>query len=85
MKRVMSGQPVRINRAHSDLWMRIQALFEDWSADQVQLIKVVSHCSLKEATSPLEEWLFGIMRWLIKQRLTSMKLGRLFFGTFGEG
>ena len=58
LKRVMSGQPVRINRAHSDLWMRIQALFEDWSADQVQLIKVVSHCSLKEATSPLEEWAF---------------------------
>ena len=58
LKKVMNGRPVRINRAHSDLWLKIQGLFEDWSADQVQLIKVVSHCSLNEATSPLEDWAF---------------------------
>ena len=49
IKRLQKGQLVRVNRAHSGLWQRLQGLFEDWSADQVQLIKVVSHGSLCEA------------------------------------
>ena len=58
LQRILRGQPVRINRAHSDLWLKIQSLFEDWTVEAVQVIKVVSHCDISKAESPVEEWAF---------------------------
>ena len=52
------GVPVRVNSAHSDLWLRIQGLCEEGLLDNVQLMKVVSHCSIDKATSPVEEWAY---------------------------
>ena len=58
VNKVKRGVPVRVNRAHSDLWLRIQGLFEEGHLDNVQMMKVVSHCSIDKATSPVEEWAY---------------------------
>eukprot|EP00435_Cladocopium_sp_Y103_P021342 s684_g5.t1 len=56
--RIFRRVPVKPNRAHSDLWRQIEALFDDWEFDNVQLVKVVSHGDLAAAQTPLEEWAF---------------------------
>lgn len=58
VRRILNGSPVRRNRAHSDLWGQIASLCDDWNVDQIQLVKVVSHGSIRAATSPLEEWAY---------------------------
>ena len=57
VRKLLRGAKVRPNRAHSDLWQRIAALLAE-SDMWVQILKVVSHCSVQEATSPEEEWAY---------------------------
>ncbi|CAL1129477.1 unnamed protein product [Cladocopium goreaui] len=58
VRRLQRGLPVKRNKPHSDLWGQIAALWDEWPADQVQLIKVVSHGCISAAVSPLEEWAY---------------------------
>jgi ribonuclease HI len=58
VNRILAGLPVKRNRAHSDLWQQVAALFDTWDGENVQLVKVVSHGSISAATDPLEEWAY---------------------------
>ena len=57
VRKLLKGGKVHINRAHSDLWQQVAAVLHE-SDLEVQIFKVVSHCVVTEATSPIEEWVY---------------------------
>lgn len=57
VRRLLAGGRVRPNRSHSDLWQRIADVLRR-SELEIRIIKVVSHCKVSSATTPLEEWVY---------------------------
>ena len=61
-RRLQSGQPLRRNRAHTDLWLQISDVLADWEGGVIKIVKVVSHCAVGGAQDPLEAWAWR-QRW----------------------
>ena len=57
VRRLLSGGVVKPNKAHSDLWRAIASILHE-GVIEVQIIKVVSHCSIRSATNCEEEWAY---------------------------
>ena len=57
-RRLQSGQPLRRNRAHTDLWLQISDVLADWEGGVIKIVKVVSHCAVGGAQDPLEAWAY---------------------------
>ena len=52
-RRLQSGQPLRRNRVHTDLWLQISDVLADWEGGVIKIVKVVSHCAVGGAQDPL--------------------------------
>ena len=57
-RRLQSGQPLRRNRAHTDLWLQISDVLADWEGGVIKIVKVVSHCAVGGAQDPLGAWAY---------------------------
>lgn len=58
VRKILAGIPVRVNRPHSDLWLRIADAVNILPAGILTVCKVVSHADLKSAKDEVEVWAF---------------------------
>jgi len=64
VRAILQGGKVRVNRSHSDLWLQVADVVQDWGSDRVKLAKVVSHADICQAVDPVEEWAYWHNRML---------------------
>lgn len=59
VRRMLNGEQVKANASHTDILQNISRVIEQYSLfDRVQVAKVTSHCSVQQANSDIEAWVF---------------------------